>query len=256
MSALGGFARLRGKTALITGASSGIGASTAILFARCSATVVLTARRVDKLAEVKKQCLAAYEESTGKKDEEAALALEADMTNKSDVEGLQGKLEGRKIDILVNNAGMVRGREHVGDIADEDIDIMMQTNVIGLIRLTQIIVREMKNQGSGTIINLGSIAGREAYAGGTPGQQFLAASSVEMLIPQQGMVETEFSVVRFRGDKARADNEYSGLTPLTGDDIAEEIVWCASRPDHVQIAQMLIFPTAQAAAVISYRKPE
>ncbi|KAJ4176633.1 hypothetical protein NW755_014306 [Fusarium falciforme] len=217
MSALGGFARLRGKTALITGASSGIGASTAILFARCSATVVLTARRVDKLAEVKKQCLAAYEESTGKKDEEAALALEADMTNKSDVEGLQGKLEGRKIDILVNNAGMVRGREHVGDIADEDIDIMMQTNVIGLIRLTQIIVREMKNQGSGTIINLGSIAGREAYAGAFSSSLMKELVDTPIRVceiqPDPGMVETEFSVVRFRGDKARADNEYSGLTP-------------------------------------------
>ncbi|KAF4967388.1 hypothetical protein FSARC_5046 [Fusarium sarcochroum] len=229
------FSRLQGKTALITGASSGIGAATAILFARCGANVILTARRVDRLAQTKEQCLSMILDATGKQDADAVIAIEADMTIKSDVQDIRSKLDGRQIDILVNNAGMVRGREHAGDIADDDIEAMIQTNVIGLIRLTQIIVRQMKKHGSGTIINLGSIAGREAYAGvnafSTSMMKELVNTSIRVCEIRPGMVETEFSVVRFRGDKARADNEYNGLVPL-------------------------IFPTAQAAATISYRKPE
>ncbi|KAM5368276.1 hypothetical protein ACJZ2D_009642 [Fusarium nematophilum] len=266
--------RLRDKTVLVTGASSGIGSSTAVLFAQCGAKVILSARRAGRLAELRERCLAAYEEGTGVREDDAAVAIEADMTNKIDIETLVSKVNGRKIDILVNNAGMVRGKEHVGgkipySPADDDINVMIQTNVIGLIRLTQLVVREMKKQGSGTIINLGSIAGREAYPGGSiycATKHAVAAFSSSLMKElvntpirvceiQPGMVETEFSVVRYRGDQAKADNEYSGLKPLVADDIAEEIVWCASRPDHVQVAQMLVFPTAQASAGISYRKP-
>ncbi|KAM5342287.1 hypothetical protein ACJ41O_013253 [Fusarium nematophilum] len=284
--------RLRDKTVLVTGASSGIGSSTAVLFAQCGAKVILSARRAGRLAELRERCLAAYEEGTGVREDDAAVAIEADMTNKIDIETLVSKVNGRKIDILVNNAGMVRGKEHVGgkipySPADDDINVMIQTNVIGLIRLTQLVVREMKKQGSGTIINLGSIAGREAYPGGSiycatkhavaafssslmkelvntpirvceiqPGEfLFTMDPTLNLADLSSGMVETEFSVVRYRGDQAKADNEYSGLKPLVADDIAEEIVWCASRPDHVQVAQMLVFPTAQASAGISYRKP-
>ncbi|BCS22554.1 uncharacterized protein APUU_30779S [Aspergillus puulaauensis] len=140
---------LQGKTALITGASSGIGASTAVLFASCGVNTVLTARRADKLAEVKERCLAAYNDSGATCDENTVVVIEADMSSKVDLERVAARLEGRRLDILVNNAGMVRGREHAGDIADDDIDAMVQTNVVGLIRLTQAVVRHMKKQGSG-----------------------------------------------------------------------------------------------------------
>ena len=143
---------------LITGASAGIGAATAKLFARAGSNLVLTARRADKLAEVKAEA-----ESLGKGK---VVVVEADMQNRKDLDGILGKLEGLTVDILVNNAGMVRGREHIGAIEDEDIDVMMNTNVIGLIHLTQIFVREFKKRNSGMVINLGSVAGREAYAGG------------------------------------------------------------------------------------------
>ncbi|GFZ46297.1 3-hydroxy acid dehydrogenase [Saitozyma sp. JCM 24511] len=265
MASIFNTSRLVGKTALITGASAGIGASTALLFAKAGSNVVLVARRADKLQSVKELCLAAYKEA-GKPGK--VVVIEADMQKRGDIEGILGKLEGLKVDILVNNAGMVRGREHIGDIADEDVEVMINTNVVGLIRMTQLFVREMKKQDSGMIINLGSIAGREPYVGGgiycatkaavssfnEALMKELVSTNIRVCEIQPGMVETEFSVVRFRGDQAAANDVYKGLTPLSGEDIAEEIVWVASRPEHVQVAQILIFPTAQASATISHRK--
>ncbi|ORX39704.1 NAD(P)-binding protein [Kockovaella imperatae] len=253
--------RLEGKTVLITGASAGIGASTAKLFAKAGvANLILTARRADKLAEVKKEC-----EGAGKVN---VITVEADMTKREDINQILPKAGNIKVDILVNNAGMVYGREAIGDIADSDIDVMFSTNVIGLIHLTQILVREFKKQNSGMVINLGSIAGREPYAGGAiycatkhAVMSFshtllreLVSTPIRVVEIQPGMVETEFSLVRFRGDKEAADAVYKGMEPLTGEDIAEEIVWCASRPPHVNIAQMLVLPVAQATATISHKK--
>jgi len=228
--------------------------------------LILTARRADKLAQVKSQC----EEALSGKGK--VLVIEADMTKREDLNGILGKAkdEGLKVDILVNNAGMVKGVEQIGEIADEDIDVMLQTNVIGLIHLTQLLVREFKKQNSGMIINLGSIAGREAYAGGAiycatkhavsafnhSLLRELVNTPIRVCEIQPGMVETEFSIVRFRGDTDKAGAVYKGLTPLSGDDIAEEIVWVASRPEHVNIAQMLILPVNQATATIKYAKPE
>ncbi|KAK1924741.1 short-chain dehydrogenase [Papiliotrema laurentii] len=252
--------RLRPGIFLITGASVGIGAATAKLFAKAGSNLILVARRADKLAEVKKEA-----ESLGKGK---VVLIEADMQKREDLDAILGKTEGLTVDILVNNAGMVRGREQVG--ANEDIDVMFNTNVIGLIHLTQIFVREFKKQNSGTIINLGSIAGREAYAGGGiycatkhavsafnhTLLRELVNTPIRVCEIQPGMVETEFSIVRFRGDKAAADAVYQGFDPLTGDDIAEEIVWVASRPPHVNVAQVLILPVNQATATISYKKPQ
>lgn len=269
MSGIFDTSRLVGKTALITGASAGIGASTAQLFARAGTNVVLVARRADKLAEVKAKCLEALKGSPAG-DKGKVVVIEADMQDRKSLDGVVGKLEGLEVDYLVNNAGMVRGREQIGDISDADIDVMFNTNVIGLIHLTQIFVREMKKRNTGTVINLGSIAGREPYAGGGIYCATKAAVSsfngsllrelvntdIRVCEIQPGMVETEFSIVRFRGDKKAADDVYQGLTPLSGEDIAEEIVWVCNRPPHVQIAQMLVFPSAQASAGISYKKPQ
>jgi 3-hydroxy acid dehydrogenase/malonic semialdehyde reductase len=143
---------------LITGASAGIGAATAKLFARAGSNLILTARRADKLAEVKAEA-----ESLGKGK---VVVIEADMQKREDLDAILGKTEGLTVDILVNNAGMVRGREQIGEIEDADIDVMINTNVVGLIHLTQIFVREFKKRNAGMVINLGSIAGREAYSGG------------------------------------------------------------------------------------------
>ncbi|KIR53303.1 malonic semialdehyde reductase [Cryptococcus gattii Ru294] len=241
--------RLAGKTVLVTGASAGIGASTAELFAKCGSNVVLMARRADKLQAVKAKCEAAHKES-GLKEGGKVVVIEADMQKNEHLDAIPGKLEGLEVDILVNNAGMVRGKEQVG--ADDDINVMFSTNVLGLIHLTQIFVRQFKQRNAGMIINLGSIAGREPYAGGSiycATKHALAAFTGSLLRElvntpirvcevQPGMVETEFSIVRFRGDKDAADAVYKGIQPLVAQDIAEEIVWCASRPAHVNIAQL------------------
>ncbi|KAL7422160.1 hypothetical protein Q5752_002805 [Cryptotrichosporon argae] len=256
--------RLVGKTALITGASSGIGASTALLFARAGAHVVLLARRADALADVQTRVRAAHAEAGYEGNK--VVVVQADVGDRKALDGVLGQTDGLEVDILVNNAGLVRGREHVGDIADADIDVMFQTNVIGLIHLTQLFVREFKRRNTGTIINLGSIAGLEPYAGGSiycatkhavnafSGALLreLVDTPIRVVEIQPGMVETEFSLVRFRGDRQAADDVYKGLQPRD-DDIAEEIVWAASRPPHVNIAQMLVFPVAQASATINHR---
>ncbi|CAD6566650.1 MAG: hypothetical protein TREMPRED_002881 [Tremellales sp. Tagirdzhanova-0007] len=250
---------------LITGASAGIGASTAILFAKAGCNLVLLARRAQNLADVKAKCEAATTNKSSK-----VVVVEADMTKRDHLDMVLGKLEGLTVDILVNNAGMVRGREHVGDISNDDIDVMLHTNVIGLIHLTQIFVREFKKQNSGMVINIGSVAGREAYAGGSiycATKHALSAFNGSLLRElintpirvceiQPGMVETEFSVVRYRGNVQAATDEYKGLDPLTGDDIAEEIVWCASRPPHVNIAQLFVLPVQQGSAGLSWRRPQ
>ncbi|RSH77199.1 uncharacterized protein EHS24_003499 [Apiotrichum porosum] len=245
----------------------GIGAATAELFARAGSNVVLLARRRAALDQVAEQCQQAYAESG---HDGRVVVIPADMQDRKSVGGVLDQLDGLTLDILVNNAGLVRGREHVGDVTDEDIEVMFQTNVFGLIHLTQSVVREFKKRNQGMIINLGSVAGIEPYAGGSIYCATKAAvtafsgsllrelvnTNIRVAEIQPGMVETEFSVVRYRGDKDRATNEYSGMTPLTGADIAEQIVWVASRPAHVNIANMLIFPVNQASATINWRKPQ
>ncbi|WVQ71411.1 hypothetical protein IAR50_000947 [Cryptococcus sp. DSM 104548] len=256
--------RLAGKTVLITGASAGIGAATAELFAKTGANLVLLARRADNLQAVKAKAEAAHKQS-GLKEGGKVVLIEADIQKKEDVDAVPGKLEGLEVDILVNNAGMVRGKEQVG--AEDDINVMFSTNVIGLINLTQIFIRQFKARNRGHIINLSSIAGREPYAGGSiycATKHALAAISGSLLRElvntpirvsevQPGMVATEFSLVRFRGDKDAADKVYDGLVPLSGEDIAEEIVWIASRPEHVNVAQLFVLPVNQASPTLAHR---
>ncbi|KAF3930476.1 hypothetical protein ABW20_dc0110713 [Dactylellina cionopaga] len=258
--------RLSCKTILITGASSGIGRSTALEFVKTAPDVrlIITARRQEQLEELKAEI--------GKLSAEAeVLVQKLDVSDLADVKRFWRDLPAEwkdKLDILVNNAGLVKGLEHVGDIAQEDVDIMYTTNVTGLISMTQAAIPIFKARDTGTIINIGSIAGREAYPGGSiycstkaAVRAFTESLRKELINTRirascidPGQVETEFSVVRFRGDKAKADAVYAGCEPLTGEDIAEIVVFVAGRRENVNIADTLVFPSHQGGAGSMYKK--
>jgi 3-hydroxy acid dehydrogenase/malonic semialdehyde reductase len=263
--------RLTGKTILVTGASSGIGRSTALEFARTAPKndlrLILTARRADSLKELAEQ----IKSEVG--DGVQVLPFKLDVSNSAEVKGIVDNLpkEWRNIDVLVNNAGLVKGVARAPEIAEEDINVMFQTNVTGLINMTQAILPiflARPDGGHGDIINVGSIAGREPYPGGgiycatkaavrsftDSLRKELIASRVRVIEIDPGQVETEFSVVRFYGDKAKADAVYAGCEPLTPDDIAEIIVFTATRRENVVIADTLVFPSHQAGAGIMHRK--
>ncbi|KAI1160465.1 hypothetical protein F5B18DRAFT_505600 [Nemania serpens] len=265
--------RLAGKTVVITGASSGIGRSTAFEFARTAAPagglrLVLTARRIDSLTQVAADIRAEVGDAAVK-----VLPVQLDVSKPDEVRAFVGKLpeEFREVDVLVNNAGLVKGVARAPDIAEEDVSVMIGTNVTGLINMTQAVLPiflRRPDGGRGDIINVGSIAGREPYAGGSiycatkaavhsfssALRQELIASRVRVLEVDPGQVETEFSVVRFYGDKSKADAVYAGVDPLTPDDIAEVIVFVAGRRENVVVADTLIFPNHQAGAGVMHRK--
>ncbi|KAJ7582732.1 NAD(P)-binding protein [Mycena floridula] len=263
--------RLLGKTVLVTGASSGIGAATAILFAKGGSNVILVARRGEILKQVNEACVAAHKESGIQQGGQFAN-VQLDVSDKAQVAALWDKVPSalRNVDILVNNAGFVLGTEHVGDIKDADIEAMFQTNVFGLISMTQLLIKDFKSRKAGHVINIGSVAGLEPYAGGSiycatkHAVHAIGASLMREVVNtpirvseiQPGMVETEFSNIRFRGDTAAAAKVYEGLQPLTAEDIAEEIVWAAARPPHVNIAELFVLPVNQASPTINYRAPK
>ncbi|EKM55429.1 uncharacterized protein PHACADRAFT_256049 [Phanerochaete carnosa HHB-10118-sp] len=260
--------RLQGKTVLVTGASAGIGAATAVLFARAGSNVILAARRIEQLKQVEQSCVAAHKES-GVQAGGKFAAVQLDVGDRQQINTLFDRVPAnlKTVDILVNNAGFVLGMERVGDIADADYESMFQVNVFGLIAVTQLLLKDFKARNAGHIINLGSIAGREPYAGGGiycatkhalrsfTGTLLreLVNTNIRVTEVQPGMVETEFSIIRFRGDKSLADKVYEGLQPLVAEDIAEEIVWTASRPPHINIAELYVLPVNQASATINYR---
>ncbi|KIJ17393.1 hypothetical protein PAXINDRAFT_73466 [Paxillus involutus ATCC 200175] len=263
--------RLLGKTVVITGASSGIGAATAVLFAKGGANVILTARRIDALTKVAEECATAHKEA-GVQHGGNFVTISLDISDKNQVASFLEKVptELRDIDVLVNNAGYVVGVDRVGDLSLENMESMFATNVFGLIALTQLFVKDFKARKTGHVINLGSIAGREPYAGGSVYcatkhavsaftgalMRELVDTPIRVTEIQPGMVETEFSVVRFKGDKSAADKVYEGLQPLVAEDIAEEIVWAASRPPHVNLAEVFVLPVNQATATLNYRTPK
>ncbi|KAK9256495.1 hypothetical protein V1507DRAFT_449698 [Lipomyces tetrasporus] len=259
-------ARLAGKTVLITGASSGIGRATAFEFANASGgdiKLILTARREAALVSIKEEIEKAYPKSK-------VFPIALDVSKLSTIDAFVDNLpaEAKDIDVLVNNAGMVHGVDQVGTIAQSDIDIMFQTNVFGLIALTQKLLPLFKEKGKGDILNIGSIAGREPYPGGAiycatkaavksfteTLRKELIATRIRVIEVDPGQVETEFSVVRFRGDKGKADAVYKGVEPLIAEDIAEVIVFAVSRRENVVIADTLVFPSHQASALIMHRK--
>jgi serine 3-dehydrogenase len=253
---------MKNKVVFITGASSGIGRSCARAFAQQGARLILAARRVDRL-----KGLAA---DLNKKPGKDILLLSLDVRDQRAVErAVNGLPAGwASIDVLVNNAGLSRGLDKLHEGKLEDWEEMIDANIKGLLYVSRAVIPGMVKRGQGHIINMGSIAGYEVYPGGNVycATKFaVRALSKSMRLDLNGtplrvsevapgMVETEFSLVRFHGDKERAAKVYQGLTPLTPDDIADAVVYCATRPPHVNISHMSVMPTAQASATMAYRK--
>ena len=249
------------KIVFITGASSGIGAGCARKFASQGASLILNARNEEKLSALKEEleqqygarvCLLPFDVRDRKTAAEALASLPD---------------EWKAIDILINNAGLVIGvdKEHEGNL--DEWDIVIDTNIKSLLAMTRLVVPGMVARGRGHIINIGSIAGDAAYAGGSVYCATKAAvkalsdglridlvdTPLRVTNIKPGLVETNFSVVRFRGDKDKADNVYKGIRPLTGDYIAETVYFAASVPEYMQIAEMLVMPTYQATGTIVSR---
>jgi 3-hydroxy acid dehydrogenase/malonic semialdehyde reductase len=254
--------RLANQWVLIRGASSGFGAAAALAFAREGTKLLLGARRTDRLEQV-----AAEARKAGSP---AAVFHALDVGKTPSVEDFAKWVRSQtdKLDVLVNNAGGALGLDTVATAKDEDWEGMMQSNVLGVLRMTRAILPLMTSNPGSSIINIGSIAGRTAYEGGAA---YCAAKAGELQITRAlrlelngtgirvstidpGLAETEFSVVRFKGDTARAKKVYEGVNPLTAEDVAETILWVASRPSHVCIDEMVIKPTDQAAIHKVYRR--
>ncbi len=254
--------QLADRIVFITGASSGIGAACARAFASEGARLLLAARRVERLR--------ALEPELARRGSPAVLALGLDVRDaervRREVDALPGPW--RPIEILVNNAGLSRGLGplHRGEL--RDWEEMIDTNLKGLLHVDRAVIPGMVARGSGAVIHVGSIAGRQVYPGGnvycatkhavralTDGLRIdLLGSGVRVCSVDPGLVETEFGEVRFRGDRERAAAVYRGLRPLTADDVAEVIVFAASRPPHVALAEVLLLPTDQASTVHVHRK--
>jgi NADP-dependent 3-hydroxy acid dehydrogenase YdfG len=238
------------RIAVVTGASSGIGASSARLLARAGFHVVAGARRADRLRSLA--------------EEVGATTLALDVTDPASVEAFTAAVRDRHghADVLVNNAGTGPGLDPVADGRDADWQVTMDTNIVGLLRVTRGFLPLLRAAPHAHIVNLGSIAGFEVYPGGagyTASKHAVRAITDTLRLELNGepiriteiapgMVETEFSVIRFRGDQARADQVYAGVQPLTADDIADCIVWAVTRPPHVDIDFMVVRPVAQAAS--------
>jgi 3-hydroxy acid dehydrogenase/malonic semialdehyde reductase len=252
---------MNAKTALITGATSGIGAACAHMFAQQGYRLILVGRRSD-LLETNGHHLA-------DKYAVEVQSLVADVRDKKQLsEVLEGlPAEWKKVDVLVNNAGLSRGLESIDQGDTDDWDAMIDTNVKGLLYVTKIVSNWMIPEKRGHIINIGSIAGKEVYPNGNvycaskhavdalnKGMRMdLLPHHIKVTAINPGMVETEFSLVRFKGDEQRAANVYKGFEPLLAQDIAEAIWFAVSRPVHVNINDMLIMPTAQASAAITLK---
>jgi 3-hydroxy acid dehydrogenase/malonic semialdehyde reductase len=244
---------------LITGASSGIGAACTKIFAASGAKLILAARRLEKLQEL----VETFPQNN-------VHLLKLDVRDRIAVESAISTLppEFSPIDILINNAGLSRGLDklHEGDF--QDWEDMIDTNIKGLLYLTRYVVPGMVERGSGHIINIGSIAGHQTYPKGnvycgtkaavkaiSEGlKQDLLGTHIRVTSVDPGMVETDFSNVRFHGDTQRAEKVYQGVTPLTPDDVADVIFFCATRPAHVNINEVILMPVDQASATLVNRK--
>jgi NADP-dependent 3-hydroxy acid dehydrogenase YdfG len=249
------------KTVLITGATSGIGLGCARKFAENGDRLILTGRNEKRLEEIRKEL-----EEKGTK----ALILTFDVRDnqkaKQQIDNLPE--DWKEIDVLVNNAGLALGLEPEYEGDPNDWEVMIDTNIKGILTMTRLVVPGMVERNRGHIINIGSVAGDAAYAGGnvycatkaavkalTDGLRIdVANTAIRVTTLKPGLVETNFSNVRFHGDKERADKVYQGIKPLTGDDIADVAVYAANAPAHVQIAEVLILATHQASGSVIVRK--
>ena len=246
------------KIVLITGATSGIGLACARKFAANGDKLILIGRNEQRLAEIKKEL------------DTEVITLAFDVRNREEAEKQISSLpaDWQNIDVLVNNAGLALGLEpeYEGDL--DDWGTMIDTNIKGLLIMTRLVVPGMVKRNQGHIINVGSVAGDAAYAGGnvycatkaavkalSDGLRIdVADTAIRVTNLKPGLVETNFSNVRFRGDNERAANVYKGIKPLTGDDIADVAVYAANAPAHVQIAEVLILATHQASGSVIVRK--
>lgn len=251
------------EVVLITGCSSGIGYETAKIFAENGYKVVMTSRNLKPLHILKKRL---------ERKNPFLLPLKLDVTKKDEVLNVIGSLpkEFKNIDILVNNAGIGLGLEKLYDGNPDEWDIMIDTNIKGILYVTKAVLPLMVKRNKGHIINIGSVAGREVYPGGNVycASKFavrgltkalkvdLLGTKVKVTTIDPGMVETNFSNIRFRGDKERAKKVYEGMKPLVAKDIADAVFYCATRPPHCNILEMVIMPVDQSGAVFVNRKAD
>lgn len=254
---------MKGKTIFITGATSGIGEGCARKFAAMGSNLILNGRNTEKLESLKKELTTQGVE---------VLTLPFDVRDRKAMQQAVDSLQDqwKHVDVLINNAGLVIGmdKEHEGSL--DEWDIVIDTNIKALLAMTRLIVPGMVERGCGHVINIGSIAGDAAYAGGSVYCATKAAvkalsdglridlvdTPVRVTNIKPGMVETNFSVIRFRGDQDKADAVYKGIRPLTGDDIADVVYYAASAPAHVQIAEVLVMPTYQATGTVCHRQEQ
>lgn len=251
---------LHNQHILVTGASSGIGEACVRLFAQSGAVVTAVARRMEKLEALKHD----LREAPG-----SVEIVELDVTAHNDVKRvLEPVLQRRPVDVLINNAGKSRGLGPLHEGLVSDWEEMIDTNVKGLLYVSRTVLPHMVQRDAGMVINIGSIAGREVYPGGnvycatkhavkalSDGMRIdTVHSRVRVCNIDPGLVETEFAEVRFHGDKSKAEAVYEGYTPLRANDIAEACLFCATRPPHVTVADMLLFSVDQATSTIVHKQ--
>jgi NADP-dependent 3-hydroxy acid dehydrogenase YdfG len=252
---------IKGKTALITGASAGIGLSTAHLLASRGARLILLARRADRLNQLSSEL--------AKSHDCESLELVLDLRDTARVRAALNQLPEawNQVDVLVNNAGLARGTDPLQSGDPDEWDEVIDVNIRGLLAVTRAVLPGMIERKSGHIVNLGSIAGYETYPGGavycatkhavrslTRGLKMdLQGTPIRVTSIDPGLVETEFSEVRFRGDRNKAAKPYEGIQALKPEDIAGAVVWALEQPPHVNIMDMTIFPTAQASSMLVHR---
>lgn len=238
-------------TAVITGASAGIGAATALRLAEEGFHVILGARRAEKVEAVARRC--------------GGVALSLDVTDQSSVEAFASEVP--EVSVLINNAGLASGMQNIEALEEDRVRQMWETNVMGLIRVTQAFLPKLEKADPGHIVNISSTAGRESYPGGggyTASKHAVRSLTRTMRLELMGkpvrvteiapgLVETEFSIVRFDGDKEQAKKPYEGITPLVADDIADCVAWVVTRPAHVNIDEIVVRPIAQAESTLVAR---
>lgn len=254
--------RFDGKIVLITGASSGIGEASARSFAELGAKLILVARRKENLEKLADEFKSKFKTES--------LIIQLDVTKRKETESKIEAIpaEWKNIDILFNCAGLALGLDKVQDLHMDDIDRVIQTNVLGLLYVTRLILPGMIARNSGHIINMGSIAGHDVYPGGS----IYCASkyavdaitktlkidtlghNIRVSTVDPGMVNTDFSTIRFKGDKERADGVYKGIDALVAEDIADAVIYCATRPPHVNINEIVMMPVQQGSVVHNFRK--
>ena len=253
---------VKNKIVFISGASAGIGKACAYIFAKEGAKLIISARRLNSINQIA--------DDLRNKFNIEVYAFKMDVRNKTEVEWCINSLpdEWREVDILINNAGLARGLSYFYEDEIADWEEMIDTNVKGLLYVTRFILPGMAERKRGHVINIGSIAGHEVYPKG--GIYCATKHAVDAITKSlridtidknirvstvdPGMVETDFSKIRFYGDEEKAQKVYKGIKPLTGNDIAETILFCATRPSHVNINEIIIMPTAQASSTIAFRK--